>query len=127
MPTLDVSDIPICAEFGDVFQVQQRPEALNQHGRSQVSPLAPINAVGTIYPTGDNKLVRQADFERGVKTLTIVTPYRLRTAAPGMQPDYVFYRGNIFVVSAVEDYSQYGAGIVVAQVSSIEALQVPPQ
>lgn len=127
MPTLDVSDVPICAEFGDTFQVQRRPETVNQFGRSTVTNPQALTQVGTIYPTGDNDLVRQEDQQHGRKTLTIVTPYRLRTASPGAQPDFVYYRGNIFVVSQVRDYTQYGAGFVEAICSSIEAIEAPPQ
>jgi hypothetical protein len=126
MATLDVSDIPICAEFSDRFDVLRRPETVSEFGRSVTSQVT-ASAVGTIYPTGDNSLVRQADFEISRKTLTCVTPYRLQQAAPGFQPDLVLYRGNQYVVSAVEDYSQYGAGFVVAQLSSVIAIDTPPQ
>jgi hypothetical protein len=126
MPTLDVSDIPTCAEFGDRFDVIRRPEAISQSGRSVVSQVT-ATAYGTIYPTGDNSLQRQADYELGRKTLTCVTPYRLQQVAPGYQPDLVLYRGNQYVVSGIEDFSQYGAGIVVAQLSSILAIDAPPQ
>ena len=126
MPTLDVSDIPVCVEFGDRFDVLRRPETINAFGRSVTSQVT-ATAYGTIYPTGDNSLVRQTDYELGRKTLTIVTPYRLRQAAPGYQPDLILYRGNEYVVSKIEDYSQYGAGLIVAEVSSILATDPPPQ
>jgi hypothetical protein len=126
MPTLDVSDIPICEEFGDKFDVIRRPETINESGRSSAAQVVG-SAVGTIYPTGDNSLVRQTDFELGRKTLTVVTPYRLQQAAPGHQPDVILYRGNQYVVTSVEDYSQYGAGIIVAEVSSIAGIPAAPQ
>jgi galactose-6-phosphate isomerase len=126
MATLDVSDIPICTEFSDRFDVVRRPEVISQSGRS-VTTQVTATAYGTVYPTGDNSLVRQADYELGRKTLTCVTPYRLQQAAPGYQPDVVLYRGNQFVVSSVEDFSQYGAGFVAAQLSSISAIDAPPQ
>lgn len=127
MATLDVSEIIVCAEFADTFQVEQRPETLSQSGRSQVTPAGPTTQLGVIYPTGDNRLQRQADKEFGLKTLTCVTTYRLRTASPGAQPDRVYYRGNIYIVTEVEDYSQYGAGFVVAQLSSVQSIDSPPQ
>jgi hypothetical protein len=127
MPTLDVSDIPLCAEFADRFDVIRRPETISQSGRSVPSQVTVAGLLGTIYPTGDNSLVRQTDYQLGRKTLTIVTPYRLQMAAPGYQPDLVLYRGNQYVVSAIEDFSQYGAGFIVAEVSSILAIDAPPQ
>jgi hypothetical protein len=127
MATLDVSFVPICAEFSDTFQVQQRPETITQFGRSQVTAGASQPILGTIYPTGDNSLQRQEDKQYGRKTLTCVTLYRLRTSSPGAQPDFVFYRGNIYLVSSVNDYSQYGAGFVEATLSSVESIDAPPQ
>jgi hypothetical protein len=127
MATLDVSEIPQCAEFADTFQVTQRPETINQYGRSQISAAVSQPILGTIYPTGDNALQRQEDKQYGRKTLTIVTQYRLRTASPGAQPDFVYYRGNAYVVREVNDYSQYGGGFVEAVCSSLEAIDTPPQ
>jgi hypothetical protein len=124
--TLDVSDIPICGEFSDRFDVISRAETITEFGRSTVTQVT-ATALGTIYPTGDNSLVRQGDYEMGRKTLTCVTPYRLKQAAPGYQPDLVLYRGNQYLVSSVEDYSQYGAGFVVAILSSTLAQDIPPQ
>jgi galactose-6-phosphate isomerase len=126
MPTLDVSDIPLCVEFSDTFQIVRRPETISQSGRSVTSQVI-ATATGTIYPTGDNSLVRQADYELGRRTITCVTNYRLQMAAPGYQPDLVLYRGNQYVVSTVEDFSAFGAGFVVAECSSIIAIDAPPQ
>jgi hypothetical protein len=124
MATLDVSTIPMCVEFSDSFEIMRRPESISQYGRSVTTQVI-ATAAGTIYPTGDNSLVRQSDFEMSRKTLTCVTTYRLQQAAPGFQPDLVLYRGNTYVVSSVEDYSQYGAGFIVAQLSSILAIDQP--
>lgn len=126
MATLDVSFVPGCAEFGDIFQVVRRAEAIDNFGRSSTTQVI-ATALGTIYPTGDNRLVRQEDYQRGAKTLTLVTTYRLQQAAPGYQPDVVLFRGNQFVVTSVEDFSQYGAGFVVAECSSMLSIDAPPQ
>jgi hypothetical protein len=126
MATLDVSDVPVCPEFADWFQVMSRPETITEFGRSSTSQVI-AQAQGTIYPTGDNALVRQADYETNRKTITIVTPYRLKGASPGFQPDQIMYRGTLYVVSNVEDYSQYGQGIVVAQCSTTVAVPNAPQ
>ena len=98
MATLDVSDIPVCVEFSDDFQVLRRAETIDALGRSTTAQVI-ASARGTIYPTGDNSLVRQDDYEAGKRTLTIVTPYRLQGPAPGFQPDLILYRGNQYVVS----------------------------
>jgi hypothetical protein len=121
-----VSWVPLEVEFSDRFDVVRRPETITQTGRSVTSQVT-ATAYGTLYPTGDNNLVRQADYELGRRTLTCVTTYRLQQAVQGHQPDLVLYRGNQYVVSSCEDFSQYGAGFVVAQLSSILAIDAPPQ
>lgn len=126
MARIEVSWVPMSAQFADRFDVIRRPEVISQFGRATTEQVV-ATAIGTIYPTGDNSLVRQTDYELGRKTLTCVTTYRLQIAAPGHQPDVVLYRGNEYIVTAVEDYSQYGAGFVVAQLSSIRAIDQPPQ
>lgn len=126
MALLDVNQVILDPDFADRFQVVRRAETITQLGRSAVLN-APIEATGVLYPTGDNSLVRQEDQQHGVKTLTCVTPFRLRQAAPGYQPDLVIFRGVTFVVRAVEDYAQFGAGFVVAQCSSLETIDAPPQ
>ena len=127
MATLDVSDIPGCIEFSDRFDVVRRAETITQSGRSSITQVIVAGILGTIYATGDNRLQRQADYELGNKTLTICTKYRLQMAAPKQQPDVVLYRGNQYLVSNVEDFSQYGDGFVVAECSSIKAIDAPPQ
>ena len=126
MATLDVSDIPVCPEFSDTFQVMSRPASVDDFGRSVVSQVI-AQPLATIYPTGDNRLQREADWQAKRKTLTIVTPYRLKSAAMGFQADLISYRGTTYIIEQVEDYSQYGAGIIVAQASSIIPSPAAPQ
>jgi hypothetical protein len=126
MPTLEVSWVTQEPEFADMFQVLRRPETISQSGRSVTSQVT-ATAYGTIVPTGDNSLVRQADYELGRKTLTLYTTYPLQMAAPGYQPDLILYRGNQFVVSSVKDFSAFGEGFVEVEISSILAIDTPPQ
>jgi hypothetical protein len=126
MATLDVAWVTQVPEFVDAFQVVRRPETVSQHGRTETGA-ATITAFGTLYPTGDNELVRQEDYTRAAKTLTVVTPFRLRMSAPGFQPDFVLWRGGTYVVRNVRDYSQYGQGFVEAECSTLDAQDTPPQ
>jgi galactose-6-phosphate isomerase len=126
MPTLEVSWVTQEPEFADMFQVLRRPETISQSGRSVTSQVTKT-AYGTIVPTGDNSLVRQADYELGRRTITVYTTQRLQMAAPGYQPDLILYRGNQYVVSNIEDFSAFGAGFIAAECSSILAIDTPPQ
>jgi galactose-6-phosphate isomerase len=127
MATLDVSPIPGCIEFSARFDVIRRPETISQSGRSVTSQVTVPGLLGTIYPTADNSLVRQADYQTGRRTITVVTTYRLQQEAPGYQPDLVLYRGNQFLVREIKDFTVFGEGFIAAECSSIIAIDAPPQ
>jgi hypothetical protein len=127
MATLDVSPIPVSDPFASRFDVLRRPETITEFGRSATEQVVARGKYGTFYPTGDNRLVRQSDYEHGRKTLTCVTTYRLQQASPGFQPDVVLYRGNRYIVVEVRDFGEYGAGFVEAQLSSTLAQDAPSQ
>lgn len=124
---VDVAWVPQCLLFADAFQVVRRAEHVSQFGRAEIAPGGTTIAYGTLYPTGDNSLVRQADYEHSQKTMTIVTKFRLRMSAPGYQPDIVLYRGSSYIVRNVRDYTQWGAGFVEAECTSLDAQPAPPQ
>lgn len=126
MATLDVSQIPLSAEFQDSFTVLARQEQIGDSGRVTVTAQTSTQR-GTLYPSADNSLIRQEDQQHGVKTLTIVTPYRLQMASDGRQPDYIAYRGVMYMIRSVQDFTQYGAGFVVAEGSSLRGIDAPPQ
>jgi hypothetical protein len=79
MATLDVSAYR-SASSSPIISTCCAIETISPYGRSTAQIVAAT--YGTIYPTGENSLQRQADQRYGLKTLTIVTPYRLRSARP---------------------------------------------
>ena len=83
-----------------------------------------VSAIGSVYPTGDNSLVRSADEQLQSKTLTVVTQFPLRGASSldgaEWQPDLVYWRGDYFLVQNVEDFTQFGSGMVVAECTSFD-------
>lgn len=126
MATLDVAWVCECGEFVNQFEVVRRQEHVSQFGRAEVIAEPTQFALGTIFPTGDNSLQRQADFETSSKTMTIITRYPLRTSSPGYQPDIVLYQGNTYIVQSVKDWMQIGSGFVEAEVTSLDAQPSPP-
>ena len=62
----------------------------------------------------------------GRNILTIVTRLRLSMRSLGHQPDIIRWRGNNFIVRALQDYSQYRRGFVQAEASSIDSQNLPP-
>lgn len=123
MPDIDVTDVLLDSEVaGEEFTYTRRPETVTPAGRgvraTQVYP-----AFGSIQPVEDNSMMRTEDFDAAANTIQIVTITRLRGASQdqgGNQfaPDIVTWKGNEYVVKTVEDFSQYGAGYILAVATS---------
>jgi hypothetical protein len=73
-----------------------------------------IDAVGSIFPTGDNSLLREPDEQAQNKEITVICNFLLRGASSlensEWQPDIVFWKGEHFLAQSIEDYSQFGPG-----------------
>lgn len=129
MPQIDVTRLtrsPMIA--GSAFQVQRRRQVVNRFGET-VTRTTLLDGVGAVYPSGDNSLVRQADYEVQANTITVVTTFRLQGAAAvgstNYLPDLVIWNGNPYLVSTVNDFSQYGAGFIEAECSSQSMVDNP--
>lgn len=129
MPEIDVTDILVDIDIADSqFTVIRRQEVVNNFGETTLvtttyPPTLP-QPIGAIYPTGDNKLQRKEDFTSQSDTITVVTQFRLRGASKSggnkFQPDIVVWNGNNYVVSNVNEFTQYGAGFIEAECTSID-------
>jgi hypothetical protein len=120
VPFIDVSGL-LADSFiaGEAFQVIRRSEVI---GDSVVPTItsATLNAFGSIVPLGDNSLLRAEAYETSNKSIQVITTFPLRASSVddnGVQwrPDLVAYKGDFFLVKTLEDYTSYGAGMVVAE------------
>lgn len=136
MSFIDLTDVLLDPEIaGQTFTVIRRREVVNESGQGVPGTPPEIikNVVGQISPVGDNSLLREVAFQTQGQTIQVITQYRLRgaTAEPTtgaqFQPDLVFWRGDYFVVSTVNDFSQYGNGFIVAECISYDYQEVPAE
>lgn len=129
MSALDVSELLVDPDVaGTGFTVIRREEIINDNGRSVVTENR-ITAAGSVFPTGDNSLAREAAFQAQGKSLTVVTLFRLRGVAQGggkqYQPDLVEWNGSRYTVREVEDFTRYGAGFIKADCTSQDFVDPP--
>lgn len=130
MPDIDVTDVVLgSAVAGDEFIVIRRVETVGDNGESSVEVFR-YPAAGSIQPEGDNDLEREADFDTGVHTIAVITPFRLRLSATdgkgvSFKPDIVGWNGNNYVVKTVEDYSHFGRGLIQAICTSEDFVDEP--
>jgi hypothetical protein len=141
MSLIDVTDVlfdPLVA--GQIFSVVRRQETVNDSGEGVQSQEVIESVVGAIFPVGENSLIREVAAQSQARTIEVVTTFRLRPASvtpavstsgppppqfPGTlpgppagvtwQPDLVYWNGDYFLVSTVEEYTQYGRGFIAAQ------------
>lgn len=132
MPLIDVTQVlfdPVVA--GEAFVVIRREEVVNNYGESVLTTFR-LGALGSVQPTGNNSLARQDAFQTQAKTLRVITTFRLRgvgkTPATDQrwQPDLIYWRGDYFIVNELEDFTQYGAGMIQADCTSIDYVEDAP-
>jgi hypothetical protein len=131
MPMLDVSVALTNPYTLDTFTVTRRTEVVDGFGLSQVTPASIPGLYGVVYPSNEEDLKRFPDLQIQSKALTVITRFALRGEAEAannteFQPDIVVWGGNNFLVRALDDYSQYAAGFILAICTSIDLVDKPP-
>ena len=127
MPLDIATDCVLDPMLADKFNVIRRAETVDAHGRSTTVNTAFPNVVGVVNMAEDEQLLRQEfpEMQYATRVISIVCKFRLQTAVRGYQPDLVVWRGNSYVVRAVDPYPQYGNGFYEATASAIDLADTP--
>lgn len=129
---IDVTDVLQSIHIaGTRFSVLRRVEAISDLGIASYTWKTFTDVIGSVQPTSDQSLVREEGYGVSAKTLKVITPFRLHCIAKdesgtNSQPDIVVWKGDYYLVKSVDDYTQYGAGFVEAECSSIDASEIEP-
>lgn len=127
MPDLDVSEVLLDPDFAETLTVMRRTEAISGHGRATITEVEVSPApVGVVIPQNDAPVQRGPDQQTLPSLLQVHTPFRLRSVAPGVQPDVVIWNGDRYVVNKVYNFSHYGRGFIAADCSSQDLADNPP-
>ena len=132
MPQIDVGDI-LRDTFiaGEPFIVIRRADMVDTNGVTLPGAVS-FSAVGSITPLATNSMLREEAFSLAEKTIRVMTSFMLRGPSKdptlqNFQPDIVVWRGNSYIVRTIDDYSRFGAGIVIADCSSIDYVDAAPR
>lgn len=131
MPWLDASEIVLDGDIaGEVITVLRRSQTVNDFGEGQIA-VTILSAIGSVVPVGSNSLAREEAYQTSGKAIRVITSFRLRNAsetADGSlwQPDLVQWKGGNYLVKSLDDYSQYGAGLIVAECVLFDFVPPPP-
>lgn len=124
MPLLNVTSVLTNPDLMDKFVVNRRTETIGPNGRSAVAEQT-FNASGIVTAGSPNDLNRGDGFQTQGRSLTVVTKFRLQGEVTGRQPDTVVWRGDTFVVRAVDAYPHFGTGFFQAECTSTDKVDQP--
>jgi hypothetical protein len=131
---IDVADLILDPDIaGQLVTIYRRQEVVNTMGESQITATAIPNIIVQVSPKGNNDLIREDGYQTQSQTIEVITSWRLRGATLDpttkliYQPDLVFWHGDYYVVRTVEDFTPYGAGLIVATCDSIDYQQIAAQ
>ena len=113
------------------FTVNRRTQTIGNNGRAIAATTAIPNVYGTIYPSTKNDLERFPDLQVTGKCISVISRFALRSEAETVDgteysPDIIVWKGSNFLVKALEDWSSYGPGFVLAICTSINLVDPPP-
>jgi hypothetical protein len=129
VPSIDVTDILADTDIaGESFSVARRLETVNGYGESSTAS-ATLSAFGSVTPTGSNQVLRDGAYVTITNAIQVITTFKLIGPEKDgglnrYQPDVVTWHGETFVVSSVQDFTNYGAGFV--QADCVSTTFVPP-
>lgn len=111
---LDVTDILLDPDFVDDSMVcESNTQTMSSGGIATNTPqLTPFSGVVT-QGNGDI-MKRQPDGSRIAGSILIITKFNLTDGLAGRDADIVQWNGRRYTVSAVNNYTTYGAGFVEA-------------
>lgn len=128
MPFLDITDLLFDPDFATTFDVIQTQETVNGAGRTVQTLVTTSDVVGVVIPDGGS-LVRQPDGSRLSGAIQVYTTFLLSEGSGGTdaspasgtsaEADIVVWKGRKYIVAATQDYSEFGAGWVLASADFI--------
>ena len=126
MPLIDVSEVLVDPDLASRFTVIRRAETVGSNGRSATTDTSFPNIVGVITMQSASELIRRDDGDMITRKISIVTPFRLRSAADGHKPDQVVLDGITYTITEILPYHRFGAGFVEALAVSMNATDPGP-
>ena len=124
MPFLDVSSILTDPDFADRITVVRREEGVSDKGR-RILTLYSLDTYGVVTMASPDDLKRMPEAQIFDRVLSVVSKFAFFGACVGFQPDLIQWRGDLYIVSALDPYPQFGAGFTQVIAGSIDLQDLP--
>jgi galactose-6-phosphate isomerase len=106
--------------FLDNFSVQRRKETVGLNGRSVTSTMTFQNEQGVVTMASGKELERLPNDQVFDRVISVVTAFALQGEVQKRQPDVIIWRGDKYIVKAIDLYPQFGPGFVQAICASMD-------
>lgn len=115
MPLLDVSSVLSDPQFVTRgLKCLRNAQTVGDDGIAVNKPTT-FTFSGVVTNNTGDKLVREPEGSRIEGDITIHSRFRLIAGKDGQDADKIVYKGDTYVVTTVNDWSDYGRGFVCAQ------------
>lgn len=133
MPLVDVTDLLFDPDIaGQEFTVYRRQETVNNFGESVVAIKVIPNQFGSIQPSGEQGVIREAEYDAQAQTIKIACVFRLRGVTQGpngrtFKPDRIGWNNNLYEITTPNEWDQFGRGFIEADAIEVSWTDFPPQ
>lgn len=114
MALLDVTELLLDPDCVSTFDLERRTEYVGSNGRATIAFERFPDLVGSIQPISGKTLELFPDLARASDQIEIYTMSRLLVATYRTAGDMIVWQSRRYTVLAVRDFTNYGAGFVVA-------------
>jgi hypothetical protein len=116
---------------GEKVTILRRQGTVNANGEQQTAVTSFPNVPMSVTPTGSNSLVREEAYDSQTKSIRVISQAPLRSRAEQQDgtdwlPDVIQWKGGNYIVRIVDDYSSFGAGMIVADCLLFDFIPPPP-
>lgn len=125
MAGIDMTAVMIDPLLSSFFSVVRRQEAVGPDGRVTMSEETFDNIQGVVT-WKEGPVNQREDGLLGLQEISIATPFSLRDASFGFQPDLIIWEGEQYRVTSVKAHRHLGSGWTRATAESFRATNSPP-
>ena len=123
MALIDVSDLLSDPDFVSYFIIVRSIQSVDNHGRI-VEQSVSLPGVGSIQPADDRTYQMFPEAARVSGSIEVYTRSSLTPPTLSFSADEILWKGKVFTVMGVLDFTNYGAGHNVA-LCALKALTAP--
>lgn len=125
MADLDVNDVLLDPMFSTLFNVRRRQETIGDNGRTVLNEEVFENQRG-IITWQDARIVQREDGVMTPQAINIATPFSLRDASFGFQPDVIVWQSEEYRITSIKPWRHLGRGWTRASAESTRVTNSPP-